>query len=205
MFFLWLANRGPFSFPSHSVGKNSTAAKAVNAVPEKSISEKFSELPTGAKAAVYACSAAAAAGLVGYAAFYCFRQRKQGMQEAAKAAQMAEEERVELERYKAAGVNPDGFSDVAPTPNEKFGASAASRPLLNDNGAGSPPGTPHGQGQNPYSDGFSPIDNSGYGSPSMPPSGPLPGTPGAGGYGNIDGVANSGAGSNPNGGHAGFR
>ncbi|KUI64239.1 putative glycosidase crf1 [Cytospora mali] len=137
------------------VGSNSTAAKAVNAVPEKSISEKFSELSSGSKAAIYACSAAAAAGLVGYAAFYCFRQRKQGQQEAAMAARMAEEERVELERYKAAGVNPDGFSDVAPTPNEKYGAS--SRPLLNEGASRSPPGTPQGRGQNPYSDGFSAI------------------------------------------------
>lgn len=79
----------------------------------------------------------------------------------------AEEERVELERYKAAGVNPDGFTDVAPTPNEKFGAAAASRPLLNN--GGSPPGTPH-DGQDPYRDGFSPL-GSGNGGYSSNPNG----------------------------------
>lgn len=113
------------------------------------------------------------------------------------AAQMAEEERVEMQRYKAAGVNPDGFTDVAPTPNEKFGATASSRPLLDHAASGSPPGTPQGTpGQNPYSDGFSPIDNSGYGSPSMPPTSALPGPPNSQ-YGHIDGV------TNPNGGHTG--
>lgn len=153
-----VANRSPFSSPNDSVGSNSTAAKAVNAVPEKSVSEKFAELPSGAKIAIYSCSAAAAAGLIGYSAFFCFRQRKQGQQEAAMAAQMAEEERVEMGRYQAAGVNPDGFSSVAPTPDEKFGTAAAARPLLNNNPASrSPPGTPQTGGRNPYTDSFSPI------------------------------------------------
>lgn len=146
------------SFPNDSVGTNSTAAKAVHAVPEKSVSEKFAELPSGAKIAIYACSAAVAAGLVGYSAFFCYRQRKQGQQEAAMAAQLADEERSEMERYQAAGVNPDGFSSVAPTTDEKRGAAAAARPLLNNNAASSsPPGTPQPGGRNPYTDSFSPI------------------------------------------------
>lgn len=151
--------------PRNRSEKNSTAAEAVHAEPEKSVSEKFNELPTGAKSAVFACSAAAAVGLVVAAGFYCFRQRKRGQQEAQMAVARAEEDRVELERYKAAGVNPDGFTDVAPTPNEKFGAAAASRPLLNNGGSGSPPGTPH-DGQDPYRDGFSPLGsgNGGYSS-----------------------------------------
>lgn len=75
------------------------------------------------------------------------------------AAQMADEERVEMERYQAAGVNPDGFSSVAPTPDEKHGAAAAARPLLNNNAASrSPPGTPQAGGRDPYSDSFSPIN-----------------------------------------------
>lgn len=152
------ADRSPLFFPDDSVGSNSTAAQAVNAVPEKSVSEKFAELPSGAKIAIWVCCAAVAAGLVGYAAFYCFRQRKQGQQEAAMAAQMADEERVETERYQAAGSNPDGFSSVAATPDEKLGAAAASRPLLNNNAASqSPPGTPQAGGRNPYNDSFSPI------------------------------------------------
>lgn len=150
--------------------KNSTAAEAVHAEPEKSVSEKFNELPTGAKSAVFACSAAAAVGLVVAGGFYCFRQRKRGQQEAQMAVARAEEDRVELERYKAAGVNPDGFTDVAPTPNEKFGVAAASRPLLNNGGSGSPPGTPH-DGQDPYRDGFSPLGGSGNGGYSSNPNG----------------------------------
>lgn len=154
-------------------------------------------------------------GLAVYALFYCWRQRRRGAQEAKLAAQRQEEERVELEGYKAAGVNPDGFSEATPEydaktgmatrdvqvseygmgQSEKYaggmglvGGAAASRPLLQHHGSGSPPGTPGGHpAQNPYSDGFSPIDQDGFGnlnhghldSPvGLPPSGPLPGVPG---------------------------
>lgn len=142
-----------------------------------------------------------------YALFYCWRQRRRGAQEAQLAAQRQENERVELEGYKAAGINPDGFSEATPEydpktgmatrdvqvaeygvgQSEKYtGAAAASRPLLSqhNNASGSPPGTPGGQpAQNPYSDGFSPIDQGGFGSlnhgpAGLPPSGPLPGVPG---------------------------
>lgn len=151
-----------------------------------------------------------------YAIFYCCRQRRRGAQEAKLAAEKMESDRVELEGYKAAGINPDGFAEVTPEydaktgmatrdvqvadwtspqspgQNEKYGtsmamggAAAASRPLLRHDGSGSPPGTPSGQDvQNPYTDGFSPIDHDGFGHlnhgspPGMPPSGPLPGVPG---------------------------
>lgn len=178
-----------------------------------SISNKFNSLSSGSKIAIVACSAAAAIGLAGYALFYCWRQRSRGAQEAKLAAQKQEAERVELEGYKAAGINPDGFSEATPEydaktgmatrdvqvadygmgQNEKYaaagamgamGGAAASRPLLAHAGSGSPPGTPSEyHSQNPYSDGFSPIDQNfghlNHQSPmGMPPSGPLPGVPG---------------------------
>lgn len=135
-----------------------------------------------------------------YSIFYCYRQRRRGAAEAAAASKQMEDDRVELEGYKARGINPDGFSEVQPeydaatgmgtvtrnvpvggdygVPNEKFGAvgmtmgagAAASRPLLSRDG-GSPPGTPHGDvPHDPYSDGFSAIGNNGFGHVDHPQS-----------------------------------
>lgn len=166
----------------------------------ESISEKFSKLSTGSKVAIAACSGAAALGVVAYALFYCIRQRKRGQQEAALAAKQMEDDRLELEGYKAAGVNPDGFSEATPTYDPKTGMatrdvmvadySAAggqnekmmgAAPLLR-NQSYSPPGTPNAHEDaysNPYHDGFSPVDHNGQGFSSMhpAPSGPLPGVP----------------------------
>lgn len=102
---------------------------------------------------------------------------------------MAEEERAEMERYKAGQGNPDGLTNVAPTSDEKFGAAAVSRPLLDRVESASPPGTPEGQGRDPYSDGFSALDSGGYTSPSMRPSAALPEAPGSQ---PTDGAANNG-------------
>lgn len=194
-----------FSSVLCSTDKNSTAAKALTAEPSESIAEKFNDLSTGSKAAIFACSGAAALGLLGYAAFYCMRQRKRGTMEAQMAAQKMEEERMELERYKAAGINPDGFTEAQPVydaksgmatrevqvaeysePNhEKFGAgaamgAAAARPLLrNGPGSGSPPGTPtsYNNMHDHYSDSFSPIDNQYGGGVVHHPQSPPQGMP----------------------------
>lgn len=196
-----------------SVGSNSTAADKVTSGDtteaaddddgdSESIADKFNSLSTGSKVAIFACSGAAALGLAVYAIFYCWRQRRRGAKEAQLAAKRMEEERLELEGYKAAGINPDGFSEATPEYDAKtgmatrdvqvseysmaMGGTAASRPLLTHAASGSPPGTPGGHpAQNPYSDGFSPIDQDSFGhlnhqSPmGVPPSGPLPGVPGA--------------------------
>lgn len=169
--FLSCADTDCFSFVRCSTDKNSTAATALTAAPSESISEKFNDLSTGSKAAILACSGAAALALLGYAAFYCVRQRKRGQLESQMAAQRMEEDRLELEGYKAAGINPDGFAEAQPVydpksgmatrevqvaeytelNHEKFGAmtmaggalgaAAAARPLLR-NGPGS--GSPPG-------------------------------------------------------------
>lgn len=209
-------SEGSNSTASDKVSSGDTTESADDDDDSSSISESFNSLSSGSKAAIIACSGAAALGLVAYAVFYCCRQRKRGQQEAAMAAKRQEEERVELEGYKAAGINPDGFSEATPEydaktgmatrdvqvpgdygigENEKYNgggmamAGAAGRPLLSHAASHSPPGTPGGgqPAQNPYSDGFSPIDQTGFGnlnhqhldSPvGLPPSGPLPGVPG---------------------------
>lgn len=163
----------------------------------ESVSEKFDKLSTGSKAAIAAGSGAAVLGVVAYAIFFCFRQRKKGVEEAALAAKRNEEERMELEGYRAAGINPDGFAEATPTydpktgmatrdvlvadgQNEKFGA----QPLLSHGGGYSPPVTPDAHPDaftNPYTDGFSPMDSNNdqhYNGMHPPPSGPLPGVPG---------------------------
>lgn len=207
---------------AHSTDSNSTAATAVSSgdttassedddSDSESISQKFDSLSSGSKIAIIACSGAAAVGLAAYALFYCWRQRRRGAQEAQLASKRMEDERMELEGYKAAGINPDGFSEATPEYDAKTGmatrdvqvseygnggmgmmggaaAAAASRPLLSQHASGSPPGTPQDhRAQNPYEDGFSPIDQNGFGhlnhqaldSPvGLPPSGPLPGMSG---------------------------
>ncbi|CRK39441.1 hypothetical protein BN1708_001654 [Verticillium longisporum] len=89
---------------------NSTVKETLLATPDKSIGEKFDELPQGAKIAVYAGGAGVAAILVFALIFYIIRQRRRGARESADAAKRAEAERVELDGYKKSGINPDGFS-----------------------------------------------------------------------------------------------
>ncbi|KAJ2987991.1 hypothetical protein NUW58_g4214 [Xylaria curta] len=86
---------------------NSTAAEIVNKPPEKSLSEKWAELPEGTKIGIYAAAGSVGGILFIALAIYYFKQRRQGQKEAALAARMHEEERVELERFKREGRNPD--------------------------------------------------------------------------------------------------
>ncbi|KAI8627799.1 glycoside hydrolase family 16 protein [Xylariaceae sp. FL1651] len=86
---------------------NSTAAVSINKPPEKSLSEKWADLPSSAKIGIYAAAGAVGGLLFIALAFYYFKQRRQGQREAALAAKMHEEERVELERFKKEGRNPD--------------------------------------------------------------------------------------------------
>lgn len=176
---------------THRPGQNSTAAVAVTTEPDETLSEKFDGMSTTGKTAIYASSGSAAAVLAAAALFYFFRQRSRGASEAKLAAQRLERERVEMENYKAAGVNPDDFSEQTPEydartgmsslnmdaptgySNEKFGAvamgagagaaaaAAASRPLLRNRSNSNSSHPGSPHMQTPYSDGFSPIDNNG--------------------------------------------
>ncbi|KAF3013312.1 hypothetical protein E8E14_011006 [Neopestalotiopsis sp. 37M] len=92
---------------------NSTAIDNLNnaatADDDESLSEKWDNLSSGAKAGVYA----GAAGVVGLALaallVYYFKQRRRGQQEAALYAANQERERLELEQFKKEGRNPDSL------------------------------------------------------------------------------------------------
>ncbi|KAK4238529.1 hypothetical protein C8A03DRAFT_15015 [Achaetomium macrosporum] len=101
------------------VAGNSTVHDVLNAEPEKSLAQKWAELPTGAKVGVYAGSAAVGALMVFAGLFYCIRQRRRGAREAAAAEARAQAERLELERFKKAGVDPDSFASQASEYNAK--------------------------------------------------------------------------------------
>lgn len=92
-------------------GKNSTVEEAINAPPPESISDKFNNLSPTAKLAIYASAAGVGVVLLAWALFYCIRQRRRGAREAALAMKKQEEERLELERFKMAGINPDSFAE----------------------------------------------------------------------------------------------
>lgn len=94
---------------------NSTAYNAIHnpPKPEKSVNEKFNDLPQAGKIAIYAGGAAVAGLFVGAVIFYCIKQRRRGASEARMALQSSETERMEMNRYSRAGLNPDGFTEQA--------------------------------------------------------------------------------------------
>ncbi|KAL2269324.1 hypothetical protein VTJ83DRAFT_1508 [Remersonia thermophila] len=98
---------------------NSTVFEILNAPPEKTLAEKWNELPEAAKIAVYAGASGFVGLLVFSALFYCIRQRRRGAREAKAAEARAEAERLELERFKKAGVDPDSFASTASEYNAK--------------------------------------------------------------------------------------
>ncbi|KAK3331454.1 glycoside hydrolase family 16 protein [Apodospora peruviana] len=98
---------------------NSTVKEVVNAVPEKSVSEKFNELPSTSKIAIYASAAGVGGVLIIFALFYCIRQRRRGSREAKIAEAKFQAERLELDRFKKAGIDPDSFADAATEYNAK--------------------------------------------------------------------------------------
>ncbi|KAI9163997.1 putative extracellular glycosidase [Paramyrothecium foliicola] len=115
-----------------SVSGESKAVEIINRPPpepEKTISEKFNGLNTTAKIAIIAGGCGFVALVVGAFAFYFFRQRRRGAREAALAAQRMEAERIEIENYKARGINPDGFSDNAP----EYGAQTRNTGFMGGN------------------------------------------------------------------------
>ncbi|KAI2610500.1 glycoside hydrolase family 16 protein [Hypoxylon sp. NC1633] len=89
---------------------NSTAVENINKEPEKSLSEKWNDLPSGTKSGVYAGAGGVGALLFITLIVYYIKQRRRGKQEAALASQRQEQERVELERYKKEGRDPDALT-----------------------------------------------------------------------------------------------
>ncbi|KAL2022952.1 hypothetical protein VTK56DRAFT_4167 [Thermocarpiscus australiensis] len=117
---------------------NSTVKDVINAPPEKTLAQKWEELPSTAKIAIYASAAGVGAVLVAAALFYCIRQRRRGAREALAAEARAEEERLELERFKKAGIDPDSFATSA----SEYNAKEMRRDGLADQDSYSVPGSP---------------------------------------------------------------
>ncbi|KAI0884021.1 glycoside hydrolase family 16 protein [Annulohypoxylon maeteangense] len=118
---------------------NSTAVENINREPEKSLSEKWNDLPSSTKNGVYA--AAGGVGAIAFIALVVFglRQRRRGKQEAALAAQRQEQERVELERFKREGRDPDALAFDG---TEYKGAMATAAYAVPDSPPGSSAGPP---------------------------------------------------------------
>ncbi|KAI1801545.1 glycoside hydrolase family 16 protein [Daldinia bambusicola] len=92
------------------VSGNSTAYENLHKEPEKSLSDKWNDLPSGTKSGIYAAAGVVGALLFGALAFYYFKQRRRGQKEAALAAQRLEQDRVEMERFKREGRDPDSLA-----------------------------------------------------------------------------------------------
>ncbi|KAI1334658.1 glycoside hydrolase family 16 protein [Xylariaceae sp. FL0016] len=125
---------------------NSTAYKNINKEPEKSLSEKWDELPSTTKSGVYAAAGGVGAILIIALAFYYWKQRRRGQQEAALAAARDENDRVELERFKKEGRDPDTLAFdgqstayMGATKGGLFGASYAAVPDSPPGSAAGPP------------------------------------------------------------------
>ncbi|TGJ79712.1 hypothetical protein E0Z10_g9056 [Xylaria hypoxylon] len=154
---------------------NSTAAEIINKEPEKSISEKWAELPQTTKIGIYA-AAGAVGGLLFIAfAVYYIKQRRRGQREAALATKMQEEERVELERFKKGGRNPDAlnFDGTEYGGAVGKGGLASSYRAISDSPPGSSAGPPEKAWDPTRSDGISsgmPLLNNSLASPTHPQS-----------------------------------
>ncbi|KAI1645816.1 glycoside hydrolase family 16 protein [Daldinia loculata] len=121
------------------VSGNSTAFENINKEPEKSLSDKWNELPSGTKSGVYAAAGGVGAILLVALIFYYFKQRRRGQQEAALAAQRLEQDRVELERFKKEGRDPDALAFDGAEYNAKSGMATTAYGLPD-----SPPGSSAG-------------------------------------------------------------
>ncbi|KAJ8120011.1 hypothetical protein ONZ43_g3171 [Nemania bipapillata] len=168
---------------------NSTASVSINKAPEKSLSEKWAELPQTTKIGIYAAAGAVGGLLFLALAVYYVKQRRQGQKEAALAAKMQEEERVELERFRKEGRNPDDLNfDGA-----EYGGAAGKGGMMSSYAAvsDSPPGSSAGPpekawdptGSDGAASGMPLLHNNGLASPihaqspGLPPAYPLPVSP----------------------------
>jgi hypothetical protein len=80
-------------------------------VVEKSLNEKFNDLPEAAKISIYAGGGTVAALLIAGLVFYCIKQRRRGAAEAKLAEDRANNDRMELAGLKKAGIDPDAFTE----------------------------------------------------------------------------------------------
>ncbi|KAJ2903264.1 glycoside hydrolase family 16 protein [Zalerion maritima] len=92
---------------------NSTVKEVIEAEPEKSLAEKWAELPDGTKTGIYAGASGFVACVAAAGLFYCFRQRRRGAKEAAEVEKRAEAERLEMAGFHATGRNLDSLPAMA--------------------------------------------------------------------------------------------
>lgn len=78
---------------------NSTTYEVINKEPEKTLAEKWAEVPTGGKIGVYVGSAAAGAMLIAGFIFFCLRQRRKGRLEHALDDTKWNSERTEMNNF----------------------------------------------------------------------------------------------------------
>ncbi|KAI1150346.1 concanavalin A-like lectin/glucanase domain-containing protein [Nemania diffusa] len=168
---------------------NSTAAVSINKTPEKSLSEKWAELPQSTKIGIYAAAGAVGGLLFLALAVYAIKQRRAGQREAALAAKLHEEERVELERFKKEGRNPDDLN----FDGTEYGGAVGKGGMTSSYAAvsDSPPGSSAGPaekawdptGSDHMASGMPLLHNNGLASPihaqspGLPPAYPLPASP----------------------------
>ncbi|KAI8958321.1 glycoside hydrolase family 16 protein [Daldinia sp. FL1419] len=121
---------------------NSTAFENINKEPEKSLSDKWNELPSGTKSGVYAAAGGVGAILLIALVFYSFKQRRRGQKEAAALAQQQEQERLEMERFKKEGRDPDALAFDGAEYDAAKGGMAATAYSMHDSPPGSSAGPP---------------------------------------------------------------
>jgi hypothetical protein len=109
--YLWTDDTGSYSSIKVVEG-NSTAFEEINKPPpepEKTLSEKWNEMPSTTRIGIIAGAGGAGALLLGALLWFCIRQRKRGREEARLAAQASHNDRMEEDRFREQGINPDGF------------------------------------------------------------------------------------------------
>ncbi|KAI1500032.1 glycoside hydrolase family 16 protein [Biscogniauxia marginata] len=157
------------------VSGNSTAFENLHKEPEKSLGEKWAELPSSTKAGVYAASAGVGGLLFAALVVYYFKQRRSGQREAAALAAQQEQDRVELERFQKEGRNPDSYQDY-----DAVKGGMTTNPAYTD----SPPASSAG----PPEKTWDPTNNT-PSSPTMPTHAGMPllhdGSLGVGGQGHV--------------------
>lgn len=105
---------------------NSTAVETINAKPAESLADKWNNLSPIAHIAVYSSAGAVGAIIVAVGLYYCIKQRKRGREENRLYEQRLQAERLELEQFKKAGINPDSLTNEGADYNARDMAKDAS-------------------------------------------------------------------------------
>ncbi|RFU76026.1 glycosyl hydrolase family 16 [Trichoderma arundinaceum] len=111
-------------------GGNSTFYEALHQAPKLSVAQKWNNLPAGARIAVYVAAGVVGAVLIGALLFYCIKQRQSGAREARLANEMEKMDRMELDKLKREGVDPDAYTDYDSRSMRKEGVVTSDAPPI---------------------------------------------------------------------------